>query len=410
MKIDMFPAENGDAFIVRLDNNKNIIIDMGYSTTYNEYIKDSLIDMNDKGENIDLLVVTHIDEDHIEGTIEFIKENGDINNPNIIDVKEIWHNSYRNLQFDKEKYKSISTFERNKLEEIKLSDSGIKRRTINETQPISAMQGSTLAGYLYEFGYLKNRWNSSFSLNAVNLDRKNEIIKDNIKFTILSPDTKKLRRLSKSWMNKLEEIDIDFSISDEEVFDDAFEIYLKKVKESINISENRDISYNMKSYENIFKEKISKPSKDYSNSNGSSIAFILEYEGKKALFLGDSHEDIIVNRLENYKEDGNSLEFDIIKLSHHGSKKNNYKWIDIVNCDKYLISTNGKKHGHPNIEVISKILQTNNKHLIFYFNYPSEVTNILENENLKKKYNYSVIVGNGILGVEIGDRNSEQFR
>ena len=34
MIIEMFPAENGDAFLVRLDNGENILIDMGYNETY----------------------------------------------------------------------------------------------------------------------------------------------------------------------------------------------------------------------------------------------------------------------------------------------------------------------------------------------------------------------------------------
>ena len=30
MVIEMFPAENGDAFLIRLENEKNIMVDMGY--------------------------------------------------------------------------------------------------------------------------------------------------------------------------------------------------------------------------------------------------------------------------------------------------------------------------------------------------------------------------------------------
>ena len=46
MIIEMFPAENGDAFLIRLDNGKNIVIDMGYATTYTNFIKDRFIDLN----------------------------------------------------------------------------------------------------------------------------------------------------------------------------------------------------------------------------------------------------------------------------------------------------------------------------------------------------------------------------
>ena len=61
MIIEMFPAENGDAFLIRLDNGKNIVIDMGYATTYTNFIKDRFIDLNNKNQCIDLLIITHID-------------------------------------------------------------------------------------------------------------------------------------------------------------------------------------------------------------------------------------------------------------------------------------------------------------------------------------------------------------
>ncbi|CAG9708284.1 hypothetical protein CNEO_43494 [Clostridium neonatale] len=99
----MFPAEGGDAFLLRFDNKKNILIDMGYSDTYTNYIKDRLLQLKRQGECIDLLVITHIDKDHIGGAIKFLYENGNVDNANIIDIKEIWHNSYRFLQFKKKR-------------------------------------------------------------------------------------------------------------------------------------------------------------------------------------------------------------------------------------------------------------------------------------------------------------------
>jgi hypothetical protein len=95
------------------------------------------------------LIITHIGEYHIDGSIEFIRENVMADNPKIIEVKEIWHNSYRHMQFDKEKLIKISGFEKRQLEEITLASSEIKRNEICEETQISARQGSKLAGYLY---------------------------------------------------------------------------------------------------------------------------------------------------------------------------------------------------------------------------------------------------------------------
>lgn len=405
MIIEMFPAENGDAFLIRLDNKKNIIVDMGYSNTYKKYIKDRLIKIENENQCIDLLIITHIDEDHIEGVIEFLKENGNANNPNIIEVKEIWHNSYRHLQFDKEKVCNVTNFERTQLEEIKLSNSGTKGKAVNEIGQVSARQGSTLAGYLYGLGYIDSKWNSSFKGEMINLDNRNEIEVGEIKIHILSPDTKKLKALSNLWMEKLRKIDNDFSISNEKIFDDAYEMYIKKLRPTINIDEYKNISYDSMDFETLIKKNINQGRKDASKSNGASIAFILEYKDKKILFLGDAHEDIIMESLDRYKESGKQLKFDVVKVSHHGSIKNNFKWIENIVADNYLISTNGEKHNHPSKEVIAKILKANEHKKVLYFNYPVDIVNDIGKDKIKEKYNYSLVVGKGNsnLKIEVND-------
>lgn len=406
MIIEMFPAENGDAFLIRFDNKKNILVDMGYIDTYKNYIKDRLLKIKSENQCIDLLIITHIDEDHIEGAIEFFKENGNANNPNIIEVKEVWHNSYRHLQFDKEKVCNVSNFERIQLEEIKLNNSVVIRKGINETSQVSARQGSTLAGYLYGLGYINNKWNSSFKGAAVSLQNKNEIELDDIKIYLLSPDTNKLENLSSLWMEKLRKIDADFSISDEEIFDDAYEMYVKKIKPIIDINEDKNISCDSTNFETFIKDNINQGRKDVSKSNGGSIAFVLEYKNKKMLFLGDSHEDIIMESLKRYKESGKTLKFDVVKVSHHGSTKNNFKWIEDIVADNYLISTNGEKHNHPSREVIAKIFKFNEQKKTLYFNYPVDIVSDIGKDELKKKYNYSLVVGNkdSSLQIEVSDR------
>lgn len=404
MVIEMFPAENGDAFLVRLENGKNILIDMGYSETYKKFIKDRLLNLKNKNQCIDLLIITHIDEDHIEGAIEFFKENGYADKPNIIDVKEIWYNSYRHLQFDKEKVPQISRFEERKLEAIKLANSGNSRNIIDESAPISANQGSTLAGYLYGLGYADTRWNKAFNYKAINLDTNGVLELEGMKFHILSPNTRKLKNLANLWINKLTEIDIDFNISDDKIFDDAYEMYMKKLKENIDLNEDNNISYKSRKFKSIINDDINQTYKDRSKSNGGSISFILEYKEKKIVFLGDAHEDIIVENLEKYIENNGVSYFDIIKISHHGSLKNNFTWMKKIKAKKYLISTNGK-HNHPNKEVIAKMLQCNNEEKIIYFNYNLDLCKEIDDNELRDKYNYSIEVGDGksILEIEVNE-------
>ena len=405
MIIEMFPAENGDAFLVRLESGENIIIDMGYDKTYKKFIKNRLIDLKNENQCIDLLIITHIDEDHIVGAIEFFKENGQADKPNIIEVKEVGYNSYKHLQFDKEKVSEISRFEKRKLEEIKLTNSSNDRDHIDESLPVSAKQGSTLAGYLYGLGYVDNRWNRAFNYKAVNLDTNNKVELGDKKFYILSPNTKKLKYLADLWLNKLAEIDIDFKISDEEVFDDAYEMYIKNLKESMDIKEDDEVSYRSKELNLLINDVIKQGYKDKSKSNGGSISFILEYKDKRIIFLGDAHEDIILENLEMYIKNTGISYFDAVKVSHHGSLKNNFTWIEKIKAKRYIISTNGKRHNHPDKEVIAKILQCNSEEKIIYFNYYLDLCKEMDNNRLKDKYNYLIEVGDGesILKIEVNE-------
>lgn len=85
MRIEFLQAGTGDSIWIS-HNQKNIVIDGGKSTSaiikrYNQMPQD---------ENVDLLVVTHIDSDHIAGVIalvELIKKKNEIGR-----LKQIWFN------------------------------------------------------------------------------------------------------------------------------------------------------------------------------------------------------------------------------------------------------------------------------------------------------------------------------
>jgi len=176
-------------------------------------------------------------------------------------------------------------------------------------------------------------------------------------------------------------------LSGEDFFDDAFEFYMQNLKD--NEVEEREISQTIVSMEQLEKLSLDGEDKiDNTETNGSSISFILEFNQKKLLFLADSHEDIIYENLLRLKEIGYSLEFEVTKLPHHGSVKNiSSKLINLFDSKKYLISTDGKnlKNNHPNLETLAKIITkktTHKKELIF--NYEIEKIKQLQNTELEK--------------------------
>ncbi|WP_236287792.1 MBL fold metallo-hydrolase [Paenibacillus allorhizoplanae] len=394
IKIEMFPANEGDSFLITLgeDHKYNIIIDGGREETYDNFLEKRLTEIAKEGGKIDLLIVTHIDEDHIEGILKLFSSNGSSKAANVIKINEVWHNSYRHLEIEKIDKKDMSPEEREILGDlISTFSSNRKRINNNENVDISAKQGSSLAAYLYGGDY---SWNSMFDYRAVNVDQRNylEINKD-IKIRILSPDKKKLNGLRKKWRNQLNSTKLGIKFSDDDVFDDAFEFYLRSSPESESIDENDEISHRETKL-NLDKLSKVEGTKDNSATNGSSISFIIEYNDKyKLLFLADSHSDIIVDNLKKLSNEENyDLTFDVVKIAHHGSERNNTSLLlNLINSKNYLISTDGT-NGHPDLSTIAKIITKDiSTPKTIYFNYKNKQYHQFNNSELKSTFNYEII-------------------
>jgi beta-lactamase superfamily II metal-dependent hydrolase len=384
IKVKMYPANEGDAFLVSFDSGStNIIIDMGLQKTYTDHIKPDLVDLKSRGQSVDLLVVTHVDNDHIVGAVNFIKENGA--KDEIIEVKEVWHNSYRHLQFSKQD-KPLDQEEKSTLKQI-----GSQNRILTKQsglQDIKIEEGITLAGLLYGYDY---SWNEKFDGKAV-LKQRNVIeISPDLTIRIISPNTKKLDTLAAKWKAKLESEKYKFTLNDDEVFDDAFEQYMRMPE---FFSETKDIARNENRF--TFDELVSLKGKDRSATNGSSIAFIMEYNCQKLLFLGDAHEDIIYEELSSLKESGYELDFEIVKISHHGSNNNiSNRLLKLISSKRFLISTNGK-HYHPDLGAIAKIIASDQETEIIT-NYTHDKLEAFKSTLVKSQNKIKFITTNEII-------------
>jgi len=113
---------------------------------------------------------------------------------------------------------------------------------------------------------------------------------------------------------------------------------------------------------------MEKSSKDTSAANGSSIALVLEFEGKKALLTGDAFSSVVASGIMRFWPTGR-FAADLFKLSHHGSKRNtDEKLLAAVECRKFLFSTNSRTHMHPDNALVARVLNSSEAPLLI-FNY-----------------------------------------
>jgi hypothetical protein len=133
---------------------------------------------------------------------------------------------------------------------------------------------------------------------------------------------------------------------------------------------------------------------DTAEANGSSIAFLAEYDGRSALFTGDAHarvlETSIRTLLRNRGPD--KLTVGACKLPHHGSKYNlGPTLLGLLDTRRFLISTDGTSNSrHPDPVALARIVTTvPNAQL--EFNYVTDYNRPWDAERIKHKYGHAVV-------------------
>lgn len=342
-KIEMLPARHGDSIWIEYGDRQKphrILIDGGPEETY-DYLKHRIEELPKDERNFELLIVTHVDADHIEGILKLL------NDRKIgITIKDIWFNGWRHLP-----------------------GSGFE-----EFGPV---QGEKLTTILDRNSDI---WNKAFKHRSVTVPNKDKPpkkkIEGGIELTVLSPFRKQLAQLRPVWVEECRKAGLD----------PRYKIPVPK-KEIPGFEALGPLRV---------EELANKPyKKDLSKANGSSIAILAEYQGRKVLLAGDARAETILKSIKKInRETGNErLDLEAFKLAHHGSKHNlNKEILDAINCNKFLISTNGDKFKHPDRESVARIIKFGSERKILIFNYKTNYNSVWNNRSLMKRYDYEVVL------------------
>ncbi len=391
IEIYAFPASYGESILVCLgenENRKNILIDAGFISTYNNHIKSKLIELNKKKLALDVLVFTHFDADHISGGIKLLVDNASNAESQIIHIKNIWLNRLRHIDFNNDKRVSLNE-----------GNSKVLQRMLEKKYPaelynsgltdISAEQCLTISQLIDSGGYNSNKDAIVFSENS---DKNIIYLDEKIRITILSPTKEKLNELKAIWIDELLKRGVYEDSNNNHEVNEAFEKIMVNIIERSKTGTLKNCSNAIDIIQKILDEDNFV--EDESKVNGSSMAFIIEYEKKRMLFLGDCHPSIVEKYIKDIlkKTQQRRMKFDLINISHHGSRANtSQNLLDLLDCGKFLICTNGKKFGHPDDETLARIIASNkNKDKEIILNYKIHSIKKFLDENLMKVYKYSI--------------------
>ncbi len=370
----------GDCFVLEFKTKECIIIDCGYKSTYENELKSLLLNLKSKGCKVTLLLISHTDQDHIEGAIEFIRDNGDSNSPKIIEVENIWYNGIINtLYFNPEFSKRIHDCSPVQQQKIDYCLANFLSQLPDKTDDISANNCLSFEELCIRNGY---NINSCFSkgivqrtFNTYDEKRNSAIQIGNCLISVLSPTKNELINLSKALhYDMLKTLGSNYAINDNSKFLKLCELILELKSDKVNYEENiSSSSGNIESW--LGTSKLS----EMNAVNKASIVVEIQCGELRMLFTGDSESSLWYNLLDK--------EYDVIKIAHHGTTKPNLKMIESAKSNIALISTNGSKNNrHPEKETLARIIMAGYKNIYFNYEHPFK-SDLLDHQTL---YGYKV--------------------
>lgn len=355
----MYPAKNGDAFLIDADG-PNLLIDAGFACTYHDYIAPDLTQLASSGGQLDLVVCTHVDADHIGGLLEFFALNGPPGKRGIA-VAQVWHNSLR----------SLPVAQADSVIQDQMVLEAIRRRGFpaqpgDPLNPISARQGSSMAKLLRQNEY---KWNSGRGADSIKADASPLSLSNEVSVQVIGPTAHRLEALRDFWLREVRKLGHSGLGQPSDLLDDAFEMWCSRAPAPA-FAEVQPIG----AKHGLRLADVYAP--DSSIPNGSSIAFIIRTGDIRLLFLGDAWAEDVVASLRTLQPKAVPLVFDAIKLSHHGSLHNtSVELLSLVDSECFLVSSDGSRHGHPDFEVLAEIVDRPAPfERQLYFNYETEAS------------------------------------
>ena len=254
--------------------------------------------------------------------------------------------------------------------------------------PISARQGSSLATLLKQNGYL---WNEGDGTTAVAVGIPVHELHNNAVVRLIGPSTARLQELRAWWLTEMRKLSYRGGAAIDHMVEDAYEMLCASARQpsppvakTISTGTSRTLA------------DVYLP--DESPTNGSSIATVLESDGKRVLFLGDAWAEDIAAELRRLQSGDAVQLFDAIKVSHHGSSHNtSVDLLSLIDSPIFLVSSSGSKHNHPHFEVLAEIVDrpATFKRTV-YFNYETPASKRLRAHTSKSGAKFDVaVVQNG---------------
>lgn len=354
LTLEVLPAKKGDCLLLHYGTRaerKLWLIDGGPSGVYKRVLKKRLNTLRgEKQLKIELLMVSHHDDDHIKGLLDMCDDLETTVGEKPYEFHELWHNSWQQL---------ADVEEKSPPSEVTVALGGDEH---DDLMLANVEQGFDLGRFANKFDWPVNRL---FQGDVVGLGRTtgSRVAKfAPLALTIIGPMPDEIEKLRREYQKFL------------------------KARER---GDAAAATAALASYE------------DTSPANLSSIVVLVEYEGKSILLTGDARGDTILEGLTELGliGGGKVLQVDVLKMPHHGSARNvEPDFFESIVADHYVFSGDGS-HGNPERETLEMLFNARGKApFTLHFNHaldaidPKRVVDWDKEERRKKKNNPAHVI------------------
>ncbi|HEY3558897.1 MAG TPA: MBL fold metallo-hydrolase [Kribbella sp.] len=351
LELQFLPARQGDAIWIRWGDGRQLFVDMGTEQTGNA-IASRLAALPENKRRFDLLVVTHVDADHIGGVLTCVADRTDPI-PGL-GFGDVWFNGWDHLHG--RKTPACST-------------------TLEEMGPA---QGERLAGWLRD-----QPWNAAFDRGPVVRGLSHEL--DGLRLAVLGPTQTRLYALRDTWKAEVEIAFAKGTLTEPLAGLEAFGSTTPPTLAS-------QIDLELLAGGN---------SKDPSLTNATSIVLLLEWAGRRILLTGDALAADLVDAVETLGR-GAPAAFDLVKVPHHGSRQNlSADLAAVVDCPTWLFSSDGSIFHHPDAPAVARLLRYGKPPHTLAFNVSSRFNEFWQNPTWQGLFQYDVQYGDPRDGLTI---------
>ena len=364
--LEALQAKHGDSLILHYGKPKSpkmIVIDGGPGGVYKASLRPRLDELKesrspDESLSIRMLMVSHLDDDHINGVLALLDDlvdKMDQNQEMPYDIVTLWHNSFDDIiGSENDADELVAASLQGPVKPVAGGGSmaaGLPISLSASSIAASVPQGRDVRNNAKKLGLTVNDPFEKL-VQAPVKGKKVVTLGDGLKFTIIGP-----------LKDRIEELQIEWNA-----------VIKKK-----GLAKNEE------------GQSLAAAFLDESVFNLSSIAVIAEAGGRTMMLTGDARGDHILKGLTGagLLKKG-TLHVDLLKLPHHGSDRNvETDFFRQITADHYVVSADGR-HGNPEVSTLQMISEARgkDKYTVHLTNREPRLTKFFASEKKKgKKYN-----------------------